>query len=185
MKTFIACLFALVLSFSAYAVESDKIFKMYSNNGKDEWCATAFFVSETRLLTAAHTFKKGGHRHVIIKEGRTIVLKLVKIDYKADIAVLESSEKNATFYEFSSATPAKGEQVSAIGFCQSDVFLTDLKETVKSVGNKIDCKPDGVNGMSGCPLVDSNGKVVGMLVSGWGGTSHSITAVTLKAFVEK
>jgi S1-C subfamily serine protease len=185
MKTILALICYVWLSVSAFAIESDKIFKMYSNNGKDEWCATAFFYTETRLLTAAHTFKKGGTRHVIIKEGRTVVVKLIKIDYKADIAVLECSEKNATCFEFSTAIPSKGEQVSALGFCQSDHFLTDLKETVKSVGKKIDCKPDGVDGMSGCPLVDSSGKVVGMLVSGWGGTSHSVKAETLKAFIEK
>ncbi len=185
MKTLVACIVTLWLSFSAYAIESDKIFKLFTNDGKNEYCATAFFVSETRVLTAAHTFGHKTTKHFILRNDKLVPMRLIKIDKHTDIAVLECDEKNAAFYEFSPAPPSKGEQVDAIGFVMNDRFLTDLKETVKSVGNKIDCKPDGTDGMSGCPLVNSGGQVVGMLVSGWGGTSHSITAATLKAFVEK
>ena len=180
-------LIAVFISNIALAVESDKIFKLYTNNGKDEYCATAFFVSETRVLTAAHTFKHKTFNHFILRNGKFISIKMVKIDKHADIAVLECSveDKNNSFFELNTALPDEGSQVGAIGFKMEDKFLTDLKETVVSIGERIDCRPDGVDGMSGCPLVDSSGRAIGMLVTGWGGTSHSVKASDLKSSLER
>ncbi len=185
MKSIVSLFFSLFLFTTSFAVESDKIFKIFTNDGQKEYCATAFFISETRVLTA-HTFNHHTDRHFLMINGKLITARLVKIDKHADIAVLESEQKNATFFILSDTLPSKGEQVNALGFMHEDRFLTDLPEMVKSAkDDDIKCTPDGVNGMSGCPLVDSSGKVVGMLVRGYGSNSHSIPSHTLKAFVDR
>ncbi len=159
---------------AADAVTVPTIFQI--SNGKR--VATAFYISPTKLLTAAHTFKGDmATPMTLVRDGKIVTCALIKIDTDKDIAVLETTEPNADFL-----TLDKYGTLTTIGIDQNGKVV---KSTVNSTRHKTDnvCSP----GMSGCPILNGDGKVVGM------GIRHAmfsskgctwITADELSAFVE-
>lgn len=146
-------------------------------NFKGSYMATAFFISPTRLLTAAHTFKKTNDQWVV-REGREIHCKMIKIDFKKDCALLEIEEGScSSFFRLVST-------VKLIGF----PYGKEMETSTGSIDKEIRAHAYFVEGMSGCPLVNDFGDVEGMgLQDDWGNgheTCHAIQASALAEFVK-
>ncbi len=142
----------LIISLDICAADPD-VFQLTTGNGKKEYTATAFYVSETQLLTAAHTFKYGLVNTRIEKAGRFIPVRVLKIDFKADIALLECSDKG-------SPLPIATGGVRIYGFPGND---NKLRQT-DGIMTQIEASAHCYKGMSGGPLV-TGGVVVGMGVA--------------------
>ncbi len=136
------------------AEESAKVVKMVTGDGQHEWQATAFYISPTELLTAAHTFRNHTSIHLIVKDGRTIPCTIKKIDFERDICLLECSEKSEAFYPL-----LRHGKVTAVGYEDQHRAQTESPgQTASQFKINLRCVP----GMSGCPLVDEGGYVIGM-----------------------
>lgn len=179
MKTLFAI---LLLSATAYAADVDiqKSFKLVTRKDHTAWSATAFFISPTRLLTAAHTFKHGTKDYWIVKDGREVHCTVLKVDTKQDIALIESDEVCASFYRLAGS-------LKVVGFPFG-------QEAIEAAPGRIDskwlhAKVYFVPGMSGAPLVNDYGDVEGMGVEDDGPMSghdncKAIPASVLAEFVK-
>lgn len=176
-----------LLFFTSFSFAEDRIVKIYNNNGIKEWWATAFFISEDKLLTAAHTFNtefKGIYQYILVNENK-ITVEILKIDFEADIAIFKYSGKNSSYFEIKKEYPKKHEMVDSIGFKKKEKILSTIHEEIKKIKKDIiECEPDGIKGMSGCPLVDVDGKVVGMFINGNEKTSYFISGIILLNFLK-
>ncbi len=165
-------------SVSQQAQPPVSIFKFLTNDGRKEFSGTAFFISETRLLTAGHMFTHGTSHHFIRKGGRNIPARLIKLDTKLDVALIEVDEKNADHLTLLRTNP-----IMAIGFIADDetVSMKPGVQPVDDVFTNNIMKP----GMSGCPLINAMGLVIGMGVRGNDKDKcHSVPADVLINFVE-
>lgn len=155
MKTILSAV--LIISAIAFSAESDsRVVKLVTRKDwKQQWTATAFFVSENRLLTAAHTFKNSNDQWIVI-DGKEIRCKVVKIDFKKDIAVLESDARASAFYRLSSKVFVKGFPLGG-DLVKSGGFIDD---------KRVHSKAYFANGMSGGPVENESGEVIGMGVQG-------------------
>ncbi len=159
-------------------VEVQKVFKLITRkNWEKQWTATAFFISPTRLVTAAHTFEKSNDQW-ILKDGKEVHCRVVKIDFKKDIAVLESDEACESYYRL----------VSTIRLIGSPHGNPVEEHTGYVDSSRIHARCYFVAGMSGCPMVNEYGDVEAMGVQGdIGGDDkdcRAIPASTLAKFVE-
>ena len=148
-----------VLCFSTFCedapVKPRCAFKIIVRHGKDQYSATAFFFSSTRLMTAAHTFKKADDGSVWIeKNGRRIHCKPIKIDFKKDIAVLECEEANESFYKIVG-------DIHVPGYPYGNDF-TDPHGSLREEKGRTKANVFFVPGMSGAPVLDSSDNVIGM-----------------------
>lgn len=195
MKT-IALLLSLCLPF-CFAEEpiaqivtlepAPKVFKFFSNNGHQEWTATAFAVSEHRLLTAAHTFgfttRKGYGKHFILRDGRFEEVTIVSIDYGKDVCVLQNERSCASWYELAPDSKHGG-VIAAEGFAGDARTSSVTTGNWKKSSKRLDTDGGIRSGMSGCPMTDSQGRVVGMGVNGDDQKTHAVTVETLKEFLK-
>lgn len=155
MRLILLLLAIPMLTMAAEPVE--KTVKFYANNGTKEWCATAFFVTPTQLLTAAHTLAHTSKNVFILRHGKIERVRVVKVDYNLDAALVECDVPNAEHYALSDNGVVK-----AVGYAHEERALT----TNPGIVTQVEASALLVDGMSGCPLVNSSGVVVGMGVSG-------------------
>ncbi len=144
-------------------VTEQAIYPIVVRGEKNSYNATAFFIGPTKIVTAAHTFKKAKSENTfILKDGQKIPCTVLSIDTKVDCAILECSQPNATFLTLYDPVFHNS------GWVENDStrsFETDQSDGIQSLDNKVrtnnTCKP----GMSGCPMQDDQGRVVGMCVA--------------------
>jgi S1-C subfamily serine protease len=168
---FIALL--LMLSFAVNAAEPmpAATFEVTAQKGDKLRIGTAFYISDTQLLTAAHTVKDWTNV-TIKKNGVSVPCKIIRVDPKLDICLLEC-EPNGVFFVL------QPQRLRAFGFIKgqqraTDGFVTQLKST-----------NDIYLGQSGEPVLDEDNRVVGMGVSS-DGDNHNcymVPAAVLDAFV--
>lgn len=157
--------------------EAQKVFKIITRKGHESWFATAFYISPTRMLTAAHTFKKSADPF-IVKDGREIHCRIIKIDFDKDIALVESEEACDAFYRLVA-------KMRVVGFPYGNPIVNPQGQVDSK---RIHLRVYFVPGMSGAPVVNEYGDVEGMGVQGdILGDDHdcrAIPASTLSDFVE-
>lgn len=161
----------LALSVSLFSAEDANVVKIYSFAGdaKKGHCATAFFVSPVRLITAAHTFSFGGTNHYIKVAGDSIPVTIVRIDYEKDICLVEAIHyENKTWY-----TLQRNGVVLLKGFRKEERVQSD--EGV-SRGERLYTDNQIIEGESGGPLVNETGQVIGMGIAGHG--KHECVSVS-------
>lgn len=161
-----------------------KTFKLYTNDGAKEWIATAFVVSSNTLLSAAHPFKKTAKtsRHFILRGGKFEVLRLLKIDFDKDIAVLESDSPFNASYSFAPNSKEPG-VVTALGFPWQSRELKAISGRWKKSSKWLDTDRGILDGMSGCPMLNAAGDVIGMGCKG-DDTTHSVPCEALSKFLK-
>ena len=141
------------------------------------------------VLTAGHVLERDEDLSVETADGRTLSARLVGRDHSTDLAVLRVEN-----LDVEAATPAEGEaRVGQISLAVASPGRGDGPRAtlgiVSSVGGPIrtrrgprleryiqtDASP--YPGLSGGPLVDVEGKVVGIMVAGWGrGAAFAVPA---------
>ncbi|CAA9444285.1 MAG: HtrA protease/chaperone protein [uncultured Rubrobacteraceae bacterium] len=141
------------------------------------------------VLTAGHVLERDEDLSVETADGRTLPARLAGRDHSTDLAVLRVED-----LDVEAATPAEGEaRVGQISLAVASPGRGDGPRAtlgiVSSVGGPIrtrrgprleryiqtDASP--YPGLSGGPLVDVDGKVVGIMVAGWGrGAAFAVPA---------
>ncbi|MDQ3262895.1 MAG: trypsin-like peptidase domain-containing protein [Myxococcota bacterium] len=132
--------------------------------------AAGFFISETQVLTNAHAVcPEAEMMQVVLHDGRKLLGRTRKRDERLDLALVEVSGGEGVPLRVADASVLQsGDPVAAIGSPQGLEF-TVSRGTVSYVGRNI----VGVGflqidinvnpGNSGGPVVDGNGRVVGVL----------------------
>lgn len=183
MKYILALICLLALSFQLQAADPrpedvQRIVHVLTNNGKSEWMATGFFVSDTWVMTAAHTFREGHLNAFLTINGQNTRVKIVRLDFDKDMCLLESPVPNATFFAIQ-----QNRTLRAVGFTDEQLHDVPGHSEAKELVTTNPIK----RGMSGCPLINETGEVVGMGVrdnSFKKDRCYSVTADNLNAFIE-
>ncbi len=164
MKTL--CVLLLTLSLAVLAedkptqtvavqtVEIQKVFKIECKRDGEPtkvYSGTAFYISPTRLLTAGHVLRRTIDQW-IVRDGRRMQCRVIKIDTEKDIALIETDVACGSFYRLVSA-------IRVIGF-PGDRGLEEHSGAVDL--KRLHAKVYFVPGMSGGPLVNEYGDVEGM-----------------------
>lgn len=129
---------------------------------------TAFFVAPNVLVTAAHVVGKEGSR-VLLESGdekKQIAAAYVTYrDDNNDVAILKSPESfDKNLVVLADSEPKVGEAAYAIGAPIDGLVIT--KGSVIQVGSSaILTSTTGAPGMSGGPLVNVQGELIGLVVS--------------------
>jgi serine protease DegQ len=158
-------------------------------NGRRRRSGSGVVFAQNKVLTASHVLEREEDLTVETGDGRTLSARFAGRDHSTDLAVL-----NVEGLDVGSASPAEGEarvgQISlAVGSHSRGEGPRATLGVVSSVGGPIrtrrgprleryiqtDATP--YPGFSGGPLIDARGKVLGILVSGWGrGAAFAIPA---------
>ena len=158
-------------------------------NGRRRRSGSGVVFAQNKVLTASHVLEREEDLTVETDDGRTLSARFAGRDHSTDLAVL-----NVEGLDVGPASPAEGEarvgQISlAVGSHSRGEGPRATLGVVSSVGGPVrtrrgprleryiqtDAKP--YPGFSGGPLIDARGKVLGILVSGWGrGAAFAIPA---------
>jgi len=158
-------------------------------NGRRRRSGSGVVFAQDKVLTASHVLEREEDLTVETGDGRTLSARFAGRDHSTDLAVL-----NVEGLDVGPASPAEGEarvgQISlAVGSHSRGEGPRATLGVVSSVGGPVrtrrgprleryiqtDATP--YPGFSGGPLIDARGKVLGILVSGWGrGAAFAIPA---------
>ena len=158
-------------------------------NGRRRRSGSGVVFAQNKVLTASHVLEREEDLTVETGDGRTLSARFAGRDHSTDLAVL-----NVEGLDVGPASPAEGEaragQISlAVGSHSRGEGPRATLGVVSSVGGPVrtrrgprleryiqtDATP--YPGFSGGPLIDARGKVLGILVSGWGrGAAFAIPA---------
>ncbi len=146
------------------------------------YSCTGFAIAKRRVLTAAHCNGKD-----MTADGIHAIL--LKADVQSDLMLLEvgTGRKPMTFRD----TPVvRFEELTAIGYGYGWHYLTVLTVhpilvdvTVEGMAPGMFVQGGYIGGMSGGPVIDMDGYVVGIVQRTSEGVGYGVTALTIKAFL--
>jgi S1-C subfamily serine protease len=132
------------------------------------------FASDGRILTNEHVARQGGELQITLSDGRTYVAGVEAAEPSADLAVLRAAAQNLPVAELASYPLRVGQLVVAIGNPYG-LGWTVTAGVVSALGRSLPLGPSrgelrnlvqtdvAINpGNSGGPLVDAQGRVIGM-----------------------
>jgi len=124
------------------------------------------------LVTNQHVVGDGKFVRIILSTGREITGEVLRIDKARDLALITTGEKRIGL-PFSKRIPNVGEEVFAIGSPLSSENSMTISKGIVSAFRTIDRGFEVIQsdvmvqpGSSGGPLVDQNGNILGITVSG-------------------
>lgn len=172
-------LFLLTIITSVFSAEDPNIAKIYASNGRDKtFCATAFFVSPNRLITAAHTFGSGMSNSWIKKGGANIAVTVIHCDHERDICLVETiGYTNPSWF-----TLQRNGVVTLKGFRYENPAQSD--ESVRK-DERLSTYNEIIDGESGGPLVNESGQVIGMGIMSHKRTCISVSSDTIAKFLDE
>jgi S1-C subfamily serine protease len=145
---------------------------------------TGFAVRPKIVLTAAHCVGN-------LMQADGLQSNVIMQDDYFDLAVLQVNLLKRPSLELRAAPAVEGEQLVGIGYALGWNISIAPRVMVLASSQKIDRKsPGGVivqntfaPGMSGGPVIDSNGKVVSIVQRGIGVGAYGVGAAIMKAFL--
>lgn len=151
------------------SVDSLLYLRSYYSSGSLKATGSGFIVSEDGLVfTAAHVVKNGERFTAILNDGSELELTLIRSDDDTDLAVLRLPEGTYSALRLADRPPATGAVVRAMGYpLKGTNIITEGIVSAQSgeVSGKermlVTC--DIVNGMSGGPVMNESGRVVGVV----------------------
>ena len=161
--------FMLLISFSAYAIQFTpettygSVVVVYTETG----VGSGFFISENRIITNAHVVGNSKAVTIDLYSGLKVPGTVIKTDPNIDLALI-SVDTTAAPLPVSSDKLNIGQEVYAIG-APRDMPYTMTKGIISALDRKIGQNTyiqidASVNsGNSGGPLLDENGKVIGII----------------------
>lgn len=136
---------------------------------------SGFFISEKGyVLTNSHVVGKNAIVRVKLPTGREYLADVVATDPKRDVALLKTENEGMEYLPINERSVNIGDEVYAIGSPLDETLSTTLSKGIVSAFRKegdlefIQSDVNVLPGNSGGPLLDSNGNVVGICVSGIG-----------------
>lgn len=132
------------------------------------------------VITCGHVFEEGGTPYVKTQDGRAFRATILKLNFTEDVAVLEIADPGLTPMEVSHNLPPQGERLTMVGFAHGNEFRATtgrLKGYVENMAGKdldfmaMTCATE--HGMSGGPILDSHGYVVGTVTGFVNGKNDS------------
>ncbi len=143
--------------------------RSYYPSGSLKATGSGFILSEDGLVvTAAHVVKGGDRIAAVQADGTELALTLIQSCEDTDIALLRLPEGEYPALELAEVTPNTGTVVRAMGYpIKGTGIITEglLSAQCAQVNGKdrmlVTC--DIVNGMSGGPILDACGRVVGVV----------------------
>ena len=145
---------------------------------------TGFQIAPNRMLTAAHcignlSMEGDGKVAHVLKADTNLDLALVKLDLKRPSLVLRDRPV------------ARFEELSGIGYAWGWNKLTVLKQRAIILNHSVgQGAPVGtivqggyISGMSGGPVVDAQGRVVGIIQRSHEGTGYGVGTLIIRAFL--
>lgn len=190
--------FTLFVSASLLATEwnpvANRVVKSLSFLETPEGTCTAWSIDEKKdlVITAGHCFGRDKEAKDILVD-QTPVTRLVSLDTKKDLMILEVKGLDKPALRLAKANPRIGDEVASYGFglgLERPLFRTahisDDQVTIESVGGPfIMTDTDFIGGQSGGPVVDINGDVVMIVQRGTQGLGIGVGAETIKAKMGK
>lgn len=188
----IVLLFMLLIAFSVHAMNFapeqtyGSVVVVYTETG----VGSGFYIKENIVITNAHVVERSKKVAVNLYDGTTIEGSVVKIDTDKDLALIRVG-KSAPALDINTDSLNIGQEVYAIG-APKDMPYTMTKGIISSLQrelgkNKYIQIDASVNsGNSGGPLMDENGKVIGIITlkaSDAEGIGFAITAGDIEEFV--
>ncbi len=126
------------------------------------------------ILTAEHCLPPQDSSVDVTANGN--VVRIIKRDASLDLALLETSESTTVpIMEIRKSPPRLGEEIAAVGLGMapgSDAEIVPplvLRRSIARIGSNGYIYTDGtfIGGMSGGPVVDAEGKLIGLVRQGW------------------
>lgn len=162
---------------------------------------TAFSIAPGTWLTARHVANGDCQKMVMIVDGRQIPAQIARLDANADLAVLTTPRATGPALSLEADTPLQGEKAFSFGFPKNALGATEdrlmgrgrmqLNGRLGGIGPVLSWAelqrfPDNLSalsGMSGGPMMDQDGKVVGIMVAASvrRGRVHSVAPEVLRA----
>ncbi len=137
---------------------------------------TGFFITtDGYIVTNSHVIEEARVVTIRTKDGQERVAQIVRIDKRNDLAILKVSGKNFKFLPIASSSGIKrGEKVYAMGFPRVDIQGIEPKLTEGIISSLSGIRDEPTTfqisnaiqpGNSGGPLFNSDGRVIGVVVS--------------------
>lgn len=142
---------------------------------------TGFIVSEDGLaVTAAHVVEKASRVTATMKDGTELEVRVISADQKTDVAVVRLPKGKYSSLTVADEAPAGGAVVRCIGYPVKDAYiitegLVSAPSASISGKDRMLINADVVNGMSGGPVLNSRGEVVGVI----SGSVRTMTGIHL------
>lgn len=133
---------------------------------------SGFLISESLMLTNRHVVNALDTVQVKFTNGLQLSGKVIHADIDRDVALIKLDASFPKYFHVSKRTPTVGQDVYAIGSPIDEIYSASISKGVISGMRDKDGKPliqSDVNirpGNSGGPLVDDDGSLVGIAVSG-------------------
>ena len=139
----------------------------YASGGLKSTGSGFLIRSDGLALTAAHVVDKAARITVRMSTEEELECELISSDTETDIAVLRLPPGTYPSLALSRSEPASGAQVRAMGFPTKDALiitegLMNAADAVVSEKHRAMVSCDIVNGMSGGPVFDRCGQVIGL-----------------------
>lgn len=156
-----------------------------NTNGEEEAVCTVWSIGPRKFLTAAHCIL---NNDVYVIDGREAIP--IKIDKKKDMAILLADVVREAL-PIRDGTLTKGEIVHGVGYAEglNEPVITDQKTSVLRI--EIGDGPFGnvfvgpfIQGMSGGPIVDEFGNVVGMVQATTPQLGFGVDSPTIEQFIK-
>jgi S1-C subfamily serine protease len=193
MKTLVTAIaLSTVLSVSpvmaqTYVNHDDSVVKiemhMKDRRGNEhKGSGTGWYIGQDRFITNAHVVIKDDAMSYENKDGKVIKLKVLAKDDEKDVAVLHADEPvDLPVLKITTDVPQIGTEVESIGFAagmdvlhfwarvaSKEINLDDEDETGKKLEHPvIKVGSPAIGGMSGGPILNAKGEVVGMTEAAW------------------
>lgn len=133
---------------------------------------TAFFVSESRVLTSNHVIRSCQDIE-LTRRGYTAAAKVIAKDTDNDLAILEADTVNSNTLKFGTDKGAQiGHEIVVLGYPISDGLGSSMRLTTGSISALTDLADDTARlqmsapvqpGNSGGPVLDASGHIVGIV----------------------
>jgi S1-C subfamily serine protease len=147
-------------------VVSIKLFSASSDRGSS---GIGFFIDNDKILTDAHVVKDGDSILVQDLDGNNIEVESYPLYFndsrEVDLAVLQVKDPGYHAYlSFRADLPLEGETVTVVGNPQglTATVSTGIVSAVRNRGNLLQFTAPVSNGSSGSPLLDEQGRVIGI-----------------------
>lgn len=143
----------------------------YDRNGRPEKQGSGFFVSRDRVATNSHVVDTASRIQITTARGKSVfVNSVVAMDKASDLALLQLSEPLAeATLELADATPIAGQPLLLISNPAGErgkVSLGSVGPSWKfhNFGERLQITARIVSGSSGGPVLDLDGRVIGIAV---------------------